>query len=101
MAVHPGRGLLGDRQNLRIVGNAIERGQSADRPAVLARIDMAVDAGQAEFAAILVAERIIAVSVRVAVEIGILADIEGAVGALKEAREIAPDVARRDEIFWI
>ena len=55
VVVHPFRGFLRNRQHLRIVGDVVKRDQSADRPAVLARINMLVDARHSEFAAVLVA----------------------------------------------
>ena len=48
-----------------------------------------------------IGQRVICVPVGVVIEIGILADIERAVRAGQEGREIALDVARRGEIFRV
>ena len=101
VVVDPFRGAFRDRQHFCVVGDVVERGQTADRPAVLARVKVLVDARHAKLAPLGVAKRVIFVAIGIVVQIGVLADIERAVGADQKAREIALDVARRGEIFLV
>ena len=59
--------------------------QGHDRPAVFTRIFILVDARHAELAAIGVVKRVVFVTIDVVTEIGILADIERAIGTRQKA----------------
>src|SRR5437660_1297790 len=83
----------------RIVADVVVRGEARDHPAVLPRVEIPVDAGHAELAALGIAQRVVFVAVGIVIEVGVLADIECPVGALQEGDEVTLDVARGGEIF--
>src|SRR5579872_5853518 len=97
--IHPIRRTLGHRKRSWITRYIKKGNQSADRPAVFARIKIFVDSRHPKPAARGVIERIEHMPVGFTVEIGVLADVKRTIRSRQEIRQIALNVARRGEVF--